>query len=109
MHSCQSLIPKTGKPKNKVERVGVFSATQKSPRKTPQSRRIPPQTHHAFTTRKRPKIAKPLVKITVFPRQNISLQNGHTSSRLSPSKPIRESRDTLGASEVVLPNPAPQT
>jgi hypothetical protein len=77
---CAVVFPpsdsQNGKAKNKVQKVGVFSAAQKSPRKTPQSRRIPPQIQHAFTTRKHSKNARPPAKATLFP-PNIFLQKQH--------------------------------
>jgi len=54
-----TVDPKTGIKKNKVEKPGIFLAAEKAPHKTPQVPRIPPQTHHTFTTAKRQKNAKP--------------------------------------------------
>jgi hypothetical protein len=45
----------------------MFLAVQKQPYKTPQKACIPPQTHHAFTTKKHQKIAKPPAKTTLSP------------------------------------------
>jgi hypothetical protein len=64
--SFRSLIPKTGRAKNKVEKVGMFLAIQKAPSKTPQLPRIPPQNHHVFTTTKHPKNVKPPTKTTLL-------------------------------------------
>jgi hypothetical protein len=55
-------IPTMGNPKNKSQKFGMFLATQKPPHNTPQKPRIPPQTHHNFTTTKHDKIAKPRQK-----------------------------------------------
>jgi hypothetical protein len=69
------LIPETGKPQNKVEKVGVFLATQQAPHRTPQLPRFPPQTHHVFTTTKHHKNAKPPAKTTHFPAKIFFLED----------------------------------
>jgi hypothetical protein len=106
--SFRSLIPKTGRAKNKVEKVGMFVAIQKAPSKTPQLPRIPPQNHHVFTTRKHLKNAKPPAKPPFSP-PNIFPQKPDPPSSFPPSKPIGRAGTPHAASEVVLPYPAPET
>jgi hypothetical protein len=63
-----SFFPKTGQPENKVEKFGMFLATEKHHTKTPQLPRISPQLHHVFTTTKHPKIAKTPAKTSYLPK-----------------------------------------
>jgi hypothetical protein len=101
-------ISKTGKSKNKVEKVGMFSAALRPPHKTPRKTHIPPQTHHNFTTTKHKKIAKPPAK-TTLPHTKIFFSKNNLALTFFAIKVDRESGTPHGASEVVLPNPAPQT
>jgi hypothetical protein len=57
----------------------MFLAAGKAPHKTPQSPRIPPQTHHVFTTQKHQKIAKPPEKTTFLPVKIFSPKHDLTS------------------------------
>jgi hypothetical protein len=53
----------------------MFLAAEKAPHKTPQIARIPPQTHHTFTTTKRQKNVKTPRKITGLSSPNIFSKN----------------------------------
>jgi hypothetical protein len=86
----------------------MFSAAQKPPRKTPQKPRNPPQTHHDFTTTKHPKIAKPPSKTAFSISKKIPKYNSCPHLFRHQSR-LGKRGTPHAASEVVLPNPAPQT
>jgi hypothetical protein len=106
--SAVAVIPETGKiPKNKVEKVGVFSQPKKHHTKHHNYHAF----HHRLTTFLPPqntqKSQNPLQKHPL-PRQNIFSKTG-PGLTFSAIKADRESGASHAASEVVLPYPAPQT
>jgi hypothetical protein len=54
----QSLLPKTGPPKNKLRNHGAFFEAKKLTAKTPRFTTQPPRLHHQKTTIKHPFFAK---------------------------------------------------
>jgi hypothetical protein len=101
-------IPKTGKPKNKVEKVGVFLAAQNHHAKHHNNCAF----HHKHTTISPPqnttKSQNPQQK-PPFSFPKYFLQKRIPRLTFPPSKPIGKRGTPHAASEVVLPNPAPQT